>query len=343
MRPIRTLSYKNRGFTLIELLVVIAIIAILIALLLPAVQQARESARRTQCKNNLKQIGLALHNYHSTFNLFPPQFCVGTGPGGQWCQQARLLPYSDGGNMYNQIDFDRDYNQTSTTFPNGIKAIRVPMLLCPSDVGDRVRLTAAGVPEHYPLSYVMNLGSWLVFDPNNGQHGNGAFGVNSSTSSRDFMDGMSHTLAYSEVKAYTAYSRNAGTPPVAGAPVPSTIAEVCALVSSATQHQSNSGHTEWADGRSHHSGFTTVFTPNTRVMCDQGGTVRDVDYTSQRENNPVGTLNRTYAAVTSRSYHSGMVNSLLADGAVRSVSDNIDRNTWRGLGTRSGGEVIGEF
>ena len=333
----------RRGFTLIELLVVIAIIAILIALLLPAVQQAREAARRTQCKNNLKQIGLALHNYLSTFNVFPPQFCAGAGAGGQWCQQARLLPYSDGGNLYNRIDFNLDYSQTTAEFPNGIKAVRVAMLLCPSDIGDRMRLTAAGVPEHYPLSYGMNLGTWLIFDPNTGQHGDGAFGVNSSTSARDFVDGMSNTLGYSEVKAYTPYSRNASSPLAAGAPVPSNVADLCALVSGAAQHQANSGHTEWADGRSHQVGFTTVFGPNARVVCDQGGTSRDVDYTSQRENNPAGTLNRTYAAVTSRSYHIGIVNSLLIDGAVRSMSENMDYLVWRKLGTRAGSEVIGEF
>jgi hypothetical protein len=325
------------------LLVVIAIIAILIGILLPAVQQAREAARRIQCKNNLKQIGLALHNYHSTFSVFPPQFCVGVGQGGQWCQQARLLPYSDGDNMFKSIDFDQSYNQTSAQFPNGIKARRVPMLMCPSEVQDRVRLSSTGTPDHYPLNYSMNLGSWLVFDPNNGQFGDGAFGVNSSTSTGNFVDGTSNTLAYSEVKAYTAYSRNANSALAAGTPVPNTIAEVCTLVSGSSQHQSNSGHTEWADGRVHHAGITTVFAPNTKVMCDQGGTVRDVDYTSQREGNPAGTLNRTFAAVTSRSYHAGMVNSLLVDGSVRSISDNVDLRTWRALGTRSSGETVGEF
>ena len=91
----------RRGFTLIELLVVIAIIAILVALLLPAVQQAREAARRAQCKNNLKQIGLALHNYQGALNVFPPSFCIGNGDGGKWSPMARILPYVDQANLYN--------------------------------------------------------------------------------------------------------------------------------------------------------------------------------------------------------------------------------------------------
>ena len=89
---------RRLAFTLIELLVVIAIIAILIALLLPAVQQAREAARRTQCRNNLKQLSLALHNYLDSYSKFPPTFCVGTGDGGEWSFPARILPFLDGAN-----------------------------------------------------------------------------------------------------------------------------------------------------------------------------------------------------------------------------------------------------
>src|SRR6478609_4657468 len=92
---------RRRAFTLIELLVVIAIIAILIALLLPAVQQAREAARRTQCKNNLKQLGLGLHNYLDTFSVLPPMCAIGSGTGGKWSVWARIMPYLEQASIYN--------------------------------------------------------------------------------------------------------------------------------------------------------------------------------------------------------------------------------------------------
>jgi prepilin-type N-terminal cleavage/methylation domain-containing protein len=340
----RRATRSPHGFTLIELLVVIAIIAILIALLLPAVQQAREAARRVQCKNNLKQIGLALHNYHDAFTVFPPTMCVGAGDGGEWSLPARILPYVEQNSMYNLIDFSRDYNQTSAQFPFGVKAMRAPMLLCPSDPNDRQRNNAAGQPEHYPLCYSANLGTWFVYEPTTGRFGDGAFGPNSRTSARDFTDGMTNTLCFSEVKAYTPYARNASSPLAANLAAPANVTEVCTYVAGAAEFQANSGHTEWADGRAHHVGFTTTMGPNTAVMCANGPNgIQDVDYSSQREENPEGTVNRTYAVVTSRSHHEGIVQSLLADGSVRAISENLDLQVWQRLGTRGGGEVVSEF
>jgi hypothetical protein len=115
-------------------------------------------------------------------------------------------------------------------------------------------------------------------------------------------------------------------------------------VSGASQFQADSGHTEWADGRAHHVGFTTTLTPNTQVLCTNGPNgVQDVDYNSQREDNPEGTPNRTYAVVTSRSWHEGIVHVLLMDGSARPVSENVNLQVWRSLGTRAGNEVVGEF
>src|SRR5262245_11921467 len=110
---------RRRGFTLIELLVVIAIIAILIALLLPAVQQAREAARRTKCKNNLKQLGLALHNYLDANLVFPPLCGIGPGDGGKWSAWARILPYIDQSTTYNMANLNVNYSN-ATVWANGI-------------------------------------------------------------------------------------------------------------------------------------------------------------------------------------------------------------------------------
>ena len=118
---------SRRGFTLIELLVVIAVIAVLIALLLPAVQAARERARSAQCKNNLKQIGLALHNYHESHNKMPMAFVVDySSPGGEWSVQARILPYLEQGNLFKQANLSLPYGDPVNA---GIAAFRVPTYL----------------------------------------------------------------------------------------------------------------------------------------------------------------------------------------------------------------------
>ena len=330
---------RRHAFTLIELLVVIAVIGILVALLLPAVQQAREAARRTSCKNNLKQIGLALHSYLSTATVFPPSYCIreGTtvgGNNGSWSVHGRILPFLDQNNAYNRIDLQTAWDAQLTT---GVPTMRIGVYICPSDVGDHLRVKN-GAPWVYPQTYGFNFGSWLIHDPQSGRGGDGMFFVNSSVRPAHFLDGMSNTLAAAEVKAFTSYFRNTSDP---GPAVPNSPADLQPLAADAQfklgpQTNDNTGHTEWCDGRVHHSGITTVFGPNMLVTYTHtDGDTYDIDYNSRQEGK--STTQPTYAAVTARSYHEGIVQVLLADGSARAVSENIDLGIWRALGTRSGG------
>jgi len=340
MTALRNPGRRRRGFTLIELLVVIAIIAILIALLLPAVQSAREAARRTQCRNNLKQLGLAMHNYLSTYNVFPPATIVdGNRIGQPWSGQSMLLPYVEGANEYSKINFSLGYHDgvNKAAFPpNGIATQRVPVLLCPSDVNDRVRVnTGTGLPEHYPLCYAFAAGQYQIYNPNTRQDGGAAFAPNGKLSDRDITDGLSNTVGMSEVKAFQQRFHDATLPAVA----PTTPAAVAGSISGGAF--ANTGHTEWVCGRAIHNGFTTVFGPNTLVPYTSGGVNYDIDVCSSREGASATLI--TYGVITSRSYHTGTVNTLLMDGSCRTISNNIDLGTWRNLGARGDGNVVGEF
>ena len=332
---------RRRGFTLIELLVVIAIIAILIALLLPAVQQAREAARRTSCRNNMKQIGLALHNYldaHSQFPIAMASDGDGTGNptgGGEWSIHARILPFLEQASLYNLADLTLSYSDPANS---GIAPTRIAAYLCPSEVNDRVRVDSSGVPIHYPLNYGYNAGTWNVWDNASRRPGNGAFAPNLRSKPADFTDGMSNTLGFAEVKGFTAYNRDgsAGT-----ATIPANPAAVTSLIASGGTNKPDSGHTEWVDGRVHQTGVTVTLAPNSVVTVPGGVRPDEGDYTSCREDKTC--TGPTYAAVTARSWHEGIVNTLLMDGSVRTISENLSLEIWHNLGQRNDGNVIGEF
>jgi prepilin-type N-terminal cleavage/methylation domain-containing protein len=316
---------RRQGFTLIELLVVIAVLALLIALLIPAVQAAREAARRAQCRNNLKQIGLALHNYRDVFEAFPPSICLRFDgcSFGEWGPHARLLPYLEQENLKSLIVF---------TIPiEGQKLVekqRVPVFMCPDEINDHSLVEDND--EQYPVNYVGNFGTWFVYDPRTGAGGSGAFYPNSRLSARDFTDGLSNTIGFSEAKAFQPLLAKTARPTDDPPDTPAVIESV-----SGGEFESASGHTEWVQGRVHQDGFTTVFPPNTVLHYSFGGTTYDIDFTSSEEGDSATTP--THAAVTARSYHPQLVNVLCMDGSVHSVSDSIDLATWRNLGDRNDG------
>lgn len=331
---------RARAFTLIELLVVIAIIAVLIALLLPAVQQAREAARRTQCRNNLKQFGLALQNYISSMTFLPPSACIDLQPGApdteSWSTHARLMPYIDQGNFYNQINLGTGWG---TQFV--LDGLKIPVITCPSDPNtDKIRVPSGSRPRHYPTSYGFCHGTWFVFDPTTGQKGDGAFVPNSAFTFGAIPDGTSNTLMAADVKSWSPTRRTGGPSPTT---VPQTVSDVEVLLTQGTVFRDN-GHTEWFSGNAHHAGFTTTLGPNDSPQCSNGPTMLiDCNYSSWQEGVGGPTGQPTYSATTARSYHVGLVHAGMLDGSVRAVSENINLSVWRALGTRAGGEVIGEF
>ena len=336
---------KRAGFTLVELLVVIAIIGVLVGLLLPAVQAAREAARRMSCQNNVKQLGLSMHNYESANRCFPPAGVIrgftAINTNASWSIHGRILPYLEQANLYQRINLDIPWDDQAV-----LSGLKLPVFACPSDPNsDTPRdLSPKLASPLFPTTYGFNLGSWLVFNPANGQAGDGVFGPNLRIGFNGVSDGTSNTLMVAEVRARQHYGRN--EPVVGGMALPAADeAAVAAKVPAAFVWCRPNGHTEWPDARVHHHGFTTALGPNGRLrlatasnLCPAGV---DIDYTSQQE--ATSPTVPTHAIITSRSYHTGGVNVVLVDGSVRFISQSISLSTWRNLGTRSGGEVVNDF
>ena len=341
---------RNRGFTLVELLVVIAIIGILIGMLLPAVQQVREAARRTACANKMRQMGLATLNYESTYKEFPSGSLyptttpagdpiTGSTPLNGWSVQSQLLPFIEQINLSSRVDYRLGYKDHPPLVIDGVTAqvsrFRIDLFLCPSEINDR-RRGEGTAEENYPLNYAANMGTWFVLDPATQAHGAGAFKTNDFVAMQEFSDGTSNTLMFAEVKAYTPYFRNADHAAPLDRPT-----NVNDLITLGGDFKTNSGHTEWVDGRVHQSGFTTTFPPNTPLLyVDSSGETYDIDWNNHQEGRG-GLVDAvpTYAAVTARSYHTQGVNVCRVDGSVEFVRSTISAAVWDALGTRQGGEV----
>lgn len=329
-------SKRQNGFTLVELLVVIAIIGVLIALLLPAVQAAREAARRSQCKNNLRQLGIGILNYESARRHLPPSALVdlsvtSTGNNGSWGVHGRILNYLEQDNLRGLVNIEAAWDDQQA-----INDVRISVFQCPSDFkSEESRTFSDNRPTLWPTNYGFNLGTWFVFNPTTQEGGNGIFYPNSNLPLARVTDGTSNTLLCAEVKAWTPYTRNGGP---STTDIPNTIAEATAVVESGAQEK-GTGHTEWPDGRVHHTGFTATMTPNTIVPYTMDGEEVDADYNSWQEGKNGSAGSPTYAMITSRSFHPGLVQVGLLDGSVQSVTDDIDLETWRAMVTRDGGEI----
>ncbi len=343
---------RRAGFTLIELLVVIAIVSLLIALLLPAVQSAREAARRIQCTNNLKQIGLGLHNYEGLAAAFPPSniasYVSGSFTYNGFSVHARILPLMEQGVAFNAINFSFTHRtvQNST-----VVGLALACFVCPSDPNrDGLTPFPSGVSARVPC-YGFNEGDWFIWNAlaangaGNPPSTRGVFGPNLSRRIAEFTDGTSQTLLATDVKALNPFCQVGGqfsepnlSSPMAPLPPagvdPLSVASEYSTVRGCNASPPGTGHTAWVDGNSQETGMTTAFTPNKAAINPTNEADLDILTVLISKNQPL------YGAITARSYHSGGVNALFGDGSVRFVKSTIDGSTWRALGTIAGSEVI---
>ncbi len=326
---------RRSGFTLIELLVVIAVIALLIALLLPAVQRAREAARRTQCRNNLKQFGLALHGYHSSHEAFPPGFIApADGSTAYSTAHALLLPYFEAENLKKLYDDRKSFDQQG---PAVLQAA-VPVFVCPSNVkenpADLPQMGLIGLPTKYGATdYVLSKGAtdaWCVPFDGRALPKGGFFAPNRSTRMRDLADGSSSTFAMGEGAGGPAWPlcRGAGcTTPYSGmfGPVHATnVWAVGALGSPVIEPLGFLGAATWGStvDRANKSPVT-----DTWLEITQAGDCR-----SSLDGGPHSTANF-------RSDHDSTVHFLFGDGSVHPLSDSMELSLYRALSTLSGGEA----
>lgn len=335
----KTRYRHRRAFTLIEMLVTIGILSILAALFLPAVQSAREAARRTQCQGNLHQIGLALHSYHASANSFPPSVTTRTPPGGSvyggfYSVQDRILPYLDQAPLYNAINYatgtwpiDTYLAPTPSLYAelNGANATAyhtgVGVFLCPSDGG---QFTSAGNNYRGCTGVGPSGVAWIELPDS----GNGMFPEIGTITAARVADGLSHTVAFSE------RLRGSGRQPpdperdiFKRAGIINTADQLLIACRIAARPANTPGYVT--------SGQWWFWTGRERTLYNNAqvpnGSIPDCTY---------GGMTPMVDMATARSRHPGGVNVIMGDGTGRFVTDSIAQPVWRGFGTRSGGELV---
>ena len=328
---------RRPGFTLIELLVVIAIIAVLIALLLPAVQSAREAARRAQCVNNLKQIGLAMHNYHDVNQKFPLGRVVEIGAGGAvstsraYSPHSQVLPYLEQSPLYQAINFSLTWNPDPSTGYDGNSTVRASVVsgfLCPSDAASTIPAGYAGT------NYRASEGSNFLFghgktDPSNVNGSmrspDGLFFANESKGVADTTDGTSNTAMFSEhvigdfnqaVATEHGDTFNPGVYPT----TQDEAVRVCREMD--WRDLGKQGYSDvgapWIYGYHSTTSYYHVGPPSSRSCM----------------------FPPLRISTTANSKHPGGVNVLLGDGSVRFIKDTVNIQTWRAMGSRNLGEIV---
>jgi len=323
------LTGSRGGFTLIELLVVVAVIAILVGLILPAVQAAREAARRVQCTNNLKQMGLALANYETAKLVYP--FGVGGGgpPGREprWSTHSQLLPFLEQGELFNALNFagvpwlhDPVYSAANrTALTTGVAGF-----LCPSDTDQITELSGLAHNNYRACAGTLPLNlekDFLV--PGGKGRNNGAFWFQSAISPSHFRDGASSTAAFSE----RCLGNSARPDPRSDHYMTGSSVEACRgaglpATSRLADPYEWSGE-RWGDGNALYTRYYHILPPQ-MPSCLLAGTH---DY-----GNPV--------VITATSRHPGGVNMLTADGSVRFVKETVAEPVWKALGTIAGQEIV---
>ncbi len=353
---------KRRGFTLIELLVVIAIIAVLIGLLLPAVQKVREAAARMSCSNNLKQMGLATMNYESTYGMLPPGAGVlptfkldGTGPivpdgvatftstglpSGRPSPQALILPYVEQANKYNQFDLTRDVNADTRNM--AAQTQDVPFYLCPSDPG------TAQFPRTNGFYGRCNYQASIGQDPRptyQGADTGGIFYVEftntqwktklnrpGSVTVGGITDGLSNTAMYSEVRRGPVAGSQSATTPYGPALVAGDVASVADASSLVPAANCAANPATFTSG--------TVYRYTGLEYCRSFAFTSFYTHTKVPNDPTMDCTDLSNAHLGARSYHTGGVNSVFADGSVHFITNSIDLATWRALGSRGDGKVV---